>query len=244
VKQELIVNKKTVFLFGAYGIGKERMYMSVAKALNCKVYVDNYRMETMMCYHDWPPEDRNRLTSNSSETQIWVKDMSDIKFQSMEQLRIELMKKSEKNIPFVQKSINALLALRNSSEQPRIVGFSPTGWSHKGSSFSSRDSASTIFTSQSESICFKPLEDNFKNIITSRHKDGNSIHSVPYSEHSSFAELVDFIRTFRYFGSFIIPFCFLTFLFRPKKVIPTVNCSEAKLQLRTLYTAADVQFVS
>jgi hypothetical protein len=30
-----------------------------------------------------------------------------------------------------------------------------------------------------------------------RHKGCNSIYSVPYSEHSSFTELIDFIRLFR-----------------------------------------------
>ncbi len=31
--------RSTLYLFGAYGIGKERVYMSVAERLNCK-YVD------------------------------------------------------------------------------------------------------------------------------------------------------------------------------------------------------------
>ena len=34
-------------------------------------------------------------------------------------------------------------------------------------------------------------------LIKSRYKDGNVIHSVAYSEHSSFDELVQFVSIFR-----------------------------------------------
>lgn len=35
-------------------------------------------------------------------------------------------------------------------------------------------------------------------LIRSRHKDGNTIHAVAYSEHSSFNELVQFVSIFKY----------------------------------------------
>lgn len=66
----------------------------------------------------------------------------------------------------------------------RVVAFQPTGWSHTSSSTS--------------------LEIG---IIKPKRKDGNVIYSVPYSEHSSYSELVDFIRTFRSHSSILLEEC-------------------------------------
>jgi hypothetical protein len=79
-----------------------------------------------------------------------------------------------------------------------ICGYRPTGWSMSG----------------------KPSEANWKNCVSSR-KNGNiSIHCVPYSEHSSFPELVDCLRNLR-----------------PLKIIPTVNTSKSQEQMETLLKA-------
>ena len=47
-------SEKVLFLFGAYGIGKERVYMRVAESLSRKVHVDANRRSVMDCYSDWP----------------------------------------------------------------------------------------------------------------------------------------------------------------------------------------------
>jgi hypothetical protein len=39
--------------------------------------------------------------------------------------------------------------------------------------------------------------DHLSSLLYPRHKDGNTIYAVPYSEHSSFSELVSFVKTFR-----------------------------------------------
>lgn len=46
-------SEKLLFLFGAYGIGKERVYMRVAESINRKVHVDSNRRRVMGCYSDW-----------------------------------------------------------------------------------------------------------------------------------------------------------------------------------------------
>ena len=59
----------------------------------------------------------------------------------------------------------------------RVVGFQPTGWTFSGK---------------------KESTDTAQNSILSIRSSGQVIiYSVPYSEHSSFGELVDFLRTFR-----------------------------------------------
>ena len=76
----------------------------------------------------------------------------------------------------------------------KIVAFRPTGW------------------------CFSK-----KSILSTRANDARTllIHGVPYSEHSSFHELCDFIQTFR-----------------PASIIPTVNCSTSPQQVALLKTHA------
>ena len=44
-------------------------------------------------------------------------------------------------------------------------------------------------------------------LIRSRHKDGNTIHAVAYSEHSSFNELVQFVSIFKYVLNRISTLC-------------------------------------
>ena len=53
-----------LFVVGAYGIGKERVYMALAQMLGIKVHVDKTRWKTMLCY-DWPKEELARLTTES-----------------------------------------------------------------------------------------------------------------------------------------------------------------------------------
>jgi DNA cross-link repair 1A protein len=53
VRKENKTHSEPLFVFGAYGIGKEKVYMSVAKELNKKVYVDKTRYKMMLCY-EWP----------------------------------------------------------------------------------------------------------------------------------------------------------------------------------------------
>ena len=76
-----------------------------------------------------------------------------------------------------------------------ICGYRPTGWSMSG----------------------KPSSASGKNCVTSRRNESISIHSVPYSEHSSFPELVDCLK-----------------VLRPMSIIPTVSTSKSDEQLQTL----------
>jgi len=156
---------KPLLVFGAYGIGKEKVYMSVAEMLQKKVWVDKTRWKTIMCY-DWDINDKAMVTTDKSATNIHVLSMNQINFNNFYNI---------KN--------------KNGFAYSHIVGFSPTGWTHKSSG-----------------------------LIVPRTKDGNVIYDVPYSEHSSFNELKDFIKRMR-----------------PRYVIPTVKPADTKAQLDLLY---------
>lgn len=43
---------KPLILVGAYTIGKEKVWLSIAQALNFKVFIDEKRMETVRCIND------------------------------------------------------------------------------------------------------------------------------------------------------------------------------------------------
>jgi DNA cross-link repair 1A protein len=139
--------------------------MSVAEMLQKKVWVDKTRWKTIMCY-DWDINDKAMVTTDKSATNIHVLSMNQINFNNFYNI---------KN--------------KNGFAYSHIVGFSPTGWTHKSSG-----------------------------LIVPRTKDGNVIYDVPYSEHSSFNELKDFIKRMR-----------------PRYVIPTVKPADTKAQLDLLY---------
>jgi len=169
--------------------------MSVAEALHMRVYVDQARMKMMMCY-DWTEEERARLTTDASATVMMVVPMNCINFQSIEAV------------------------LRKRTDCTRVVAFQPTGWTHTTTSGCSSSSSSSSTTPQRYKLQQMKLiqystkphhhhhhqqqqqqqkeQSNDATLeLTPRCKGHNKIYAVPYSEHSSFGELVDFIKIFR-----------------------------------------------
>lgn len=122
--------------------------MSVSEEFDMKVYVENSRWKTMLCY-GWPITKVGKLTKDKESTWLWVAPMNTLNFESLNKMK------------------------HNKIGCQRVVAFQPTGWSHS--------------TTNSNDI----------GLLKSKRKDGNTIYSVPYSEHSSFTELIDFIRLFR-----------------------------------------------
>lgn len=104
--------QRLLLLFGAYTIGKERIYLAVAKALGMKVYVDSRRFRILSAL-EWPQEQRAMLTKNSEETILWVVPLGHI---------------SMKKLP----SYTSLEIGRVKRTFDRVVGFRPTGWSLRG----------------------------------------------------------------------------------------------------------------
>ena len=151
-------------MFGAYSIGKERVFMAAAAELKMKVYVDKARWKTMLCY-DWPMEQQAQLTTDPFSTSLWVVPLHNINFNAL----VTLLKKKP--------SCN------------RVVAFQPTGWTHNGGNAGGNKGR---YGSSTNSAEISPSE-----IVGARRKEGHVIYSVPYSEHSSFTELVDFIQTFK-----------------------------------------------
>ncbi|KAL4590164.1 hypothetical protein LXL04_003086 [Taraxacum kok-saghyz] len=150
-------NPKTLFLIGSYTIGKERVFMEVARVLRKKIYITAAKMRILECL-GMTKEDMQWLTLNESESHIHVVPMWTLA--------------SFKRLKHVSNMYKGRYSL--------IVAFSPTGWS---------------FTKGKKSTPGK------------RSQQGTIIrYEVPYSEHSSFTELKEFVK-----------------FISPENIIPSVN---------------------
>ena len=183
-EKELATSKKermnTLFLFGSYTIGKERIYLSVAEHLKMKVYVDKRRFRILSAL-EWPKERMQMFTTNKSESCLWVVPLGQVNFKGMQ----NFMEDGNNNKVF-------------STPYGRVVGFRPTGWTYSATP--------------------KPGG----GLISSKTSGRYSVHGVPYSEHSSFPELVDCLRCLK-----------------PKKIRTTVSVSKSDEQCKLLLDAVN-----
>ncbi|KAL4522626.1 hypothetical protein Ndes2526A_g01010 [Nannochloris sp. 'desiccata'] len=150
-------NPKTLFLFGSYTIGKERLYLQAAKVLGCKIYVSATKKKILDCL-DLAPDEAALLTTDDSETNLHA---------------VPLWMVSQKHMAKTLKYYRGRFT--------NIVGFQPTGWTH------TRDTT-----------CTKAGRRRQKGTLIT--------YQVPYSEHSSFSELKEFVNWLR-----------------PRSIIPSVN---------------------
>ncbi|XAR69941.1 hypothetical protein NMG60_11001722 [Bertholletia excelsa] len=138
-------NSKTLFLIGSYTIGKERLFLEVARVLQKKVYVTAAKLRVLECL-GLSKEDMQWLTLNGQESNIHVVPL------------------------WMLASFKRLKCISNqyANRFKLIVAFSPTGWTFgKGK----------------------------KKSPGRRWQQGTIVrYEVPYSEHSSFTELREFVK--------------------------------------------------
>ncbi|XP_073004321.1 uncharacterized protein [Typha latifolia] len=98
-------NPKTLFLIGSYTIGKERLFLEVARLLQKKVYVGSAKLRLLRCL-ELPEEDMQWFTANEMESHIHVVPMWTLA--------------SFKRMKYISNQYADRFDL--------IVAFSPTGW--------------------------------------------------------------------------------------------------------------------
>ncbi|KAG2635239.1 uncharacterized protein LOC120660765 [Panicum virgatum] len=150
-------NPKTLFLIGSYTIGKERLFMEVARLLQKKIYVGAAKLQILK-HLELRQEIMNWFTANEAESHIHVVPMWTLA--------------SFKRMKY--------LSNQYAGRYDLIVAFCPTGWAFgKGK----------------------------KKTPGKRLRQGSIIrYEVPYSEHSSFTELQEFVK-----------------FISPEHIIPSVN---------------------
>ncbi|KAH7435379.1 hypothetical protein KP509_06G062400 [Ceratopteris richardii] len=154
-------NNRTLVIVGAYSIGKERVYLGIAEALNVPIFAEA-RRNRILGVLEWP-ELVSRLTKDANSTLLHVLPMG--------HLRPQKLRAYLQSYP----KYNAVLAFR------------PTGWTYS-------DKVGN------DLHLLKPVV------------SGNvTVYGVPYSEHSSFTELQEFVQ-----------------FLRPEMIIPTVNVGNPK----------------
>ncbi|TVY88370.1 DNA cross-link repair protein, partial [Lachnellula willkommii] len=155
---------------GTYSIGKERICMGIARALDCKIWAPPGKMRICAALED--PELMSRMTDDPKEAQIHM--------QMLMELRPETLH-------------DYLTGYK--PHFSRVVGFRPSGWNYKppASRLTTSPTLQNILHSPSWSSQFS-LHDLTPQRGSTREA---SCFGVPYSEHSSFRELTMFVCALR-----------------------------------------------
>ncbi|KAL7566296.1 hypothetical protein ACA910_013622 [Epithemia clementina (nom. ined.)] len=179
VKEARLMKQSILLLFGAYTIGKERIYLAVAEHLKMKVYVDRRRYRILSQF-GWPPERMTIFTTNPQESVLWVVPLGHVSMNKLPSYTSVQIGKSF------------------SRDFDRVIGFRPTGWTLTSKPQKYKDGSKT-------------------SLIKAATRGKVSSCGVPYSEHSSFPELVECLKALD-----------------PRKIVPTVSVSKSKEQVDIL----------
>ena len=193
----------TLFLVGTYTIGKERMFLALAERYGLKFYAKPSKMKILKCL-EIDTILQEYCTTDQLEARIHIVPIFDLSLKKLEALLDSL--------PLVESQTASGIKTAPRPKWNRIIAIRPTGWAYaspkksnaKKSASSSASMASYVHMASPEKPASVPVT---QGISTSTSRRGAiTIHSCPYSEHSSFLELCTFVRTLK-----------------PRWIIPTVN---------------------
>ncbi len=161
---------RLLVVIGTYSIGKERICLGIAKALNSKVYAPPSKMRICKCLED--PELDALLTKNPLEAQVHMTPLMEIRAETLHDYMVGL-----------------------DGQFSRVVGFRPTGWSYRPptSRFTENPAVNTVLHSEGWKTRY-----TMRDLAPQRGSTRESnCFGVPYSEHSSFRELTMFCCALR-----------------------------------------------
>ncbi|KAI7905385.1 beta-lactamase-like protein [Cokeromyces recurvatus] len=157
---------RLLVVVGTYTLGKEHIFIEIAKALNSKIFVTDEKRKILNCFKDRQLDEM--LTDQIKEAQVHV---------------IPLWHIVPKNLEAYFNSLKPAFT--------EMIAFKPTGWTFKGNERSQQyKSLESIISERpddliSSKMLLKASYDTFC----------IKIYDIPYSEHSSFRELAVFIAS-------------------------------------------------
>ena len=161
---------RLLVIVGTYSIGKERICLGVAKALNSKIYAPPNKQKIVAALED--PELSSLMTSDPLEAQVHMQMLMEIRAETL---------------------ADYLTGFK--PHFSRIVGFRPSGWNYRppNSRFTESPAVQTVLFSENWKSKFSMHELSPQRGSTSQ----AMCFGVPYSEHSSFRELTMFCCALR-----------------------------------------------
>ncbi|KAI4115820.1 MAG: hypothetical protein LQ345_003654 [Seirophora villosa] len=161
---------RLLVIVGTYSIGKERICLGVAKALNSKIYATPNKQKICAALED--AELMARLTNDPLEAQVHMQMLMEIRAETL-----------------------ADYLTGYKPHFSRIVGFRPSGWNYRppNSRFVESPAVQTVLHSDNWKSRYTMAE-----LVPQRGSTRESqCFGVPYSEHSSFRELTMFCCALR-----------------------------------------------
>lgn len=161
---------RLLVIVGTYSIGKERICIGIAQALNTKIYAPPNKMRICTALED--PLLNSLLTKNPHEAQVHMTPLFEIRAETLD---------------------DYLRDYRSSFTH--AVGFRPTGWNYRppGSRFTESPSVASVLHGSNWKSSYSVKDMAPQRGSTKR----AACYGVPYSEHSSFRELTAFICALR-----------------------------------------------
>ncbi|KAL8827468.1 MAG: hypothetical protein Q9191_003162 [Dirinaria sp. TL-2023a] len=161
---------RLLVIVGTYSIGKERICLGVARALNSKIYAPPQKQRVVAALED--PELSARMTTDPLEAQVHMQMLMEIRAETL-----------------------ADYLTTYKPHFSRIVGFRPSGWNYRppNSRFTESPSVQTVLHGENWKSKYSMRE-----LVPQRGSTReSSCFGVPYSEHSSFRELSMFCCALR-----------------------------------------------
>jgi len=161
---------RLLVVVGTYSIGKERICLGIARALNCKIYAPPGKMRIVAALED--PELNALMTGDPKAAQIHMTPLFEIRAETLDDYLKDYF-------PYFT----------------RAVGFRPSGWNYRPptSRFLESPSVTTVLNGDNWKSNY-----SMKELVPQRGSTSRaSCFGVPYSEHSSFRELTMFCCALR-----------------------------------------------
>ncbi|KAK5126935.1 hypothetical protein LTR85_008293 [Meristemomyces frigidus] len=161
---------RLLVVVGTYSIGKERICLGIARALDCKIYAPPGKQRIVAALED--PELNARMTSDPRAAQIHMTPLFEIRAETLDDYLKDYF-----------------------PHFTRAVGFRPSGWNYRppNSRFLESPSVQTVLNGENWKSNY-----SMKDLVPQRGSSSRaSCFGVPYSEHSSFRELTMFCCALR-----------------------------------------------